>query len=365
MSKLFIVLFSLVFSLGAQAKGLSCHQAHLVEEHVAEVLTQKQSKKFMKATEPDRNSTLAARVEKKFALVTETSDRLLQRFKSGIELAIPGFKLLNRDAQVKGKRNVTWTAYSNRFKLVLADGRKLTAKIRVRKYGLIDIAKEVSKANFEVLEWMKDSSFFEFKIENPDYDNSVLKPRMLIKDADANLLLDPQITKLQIAEIFARTKSLNPKKTAEEQQTIDETIFYMLQAIRGLHKKGSLFQPEFETIYERVSYVIPVTAKDTGITYEIQITVDGDIIAYSILNQRSADIYEHSPEAVAVNEIKIPIPLIEQYIKTGQVDQIPGLAIVLDFISTLEFNSLKNFQSNSGKLFHLRREIKSLTESRQ
>jgi hypothetical protein len=321
-------------------------------------LNELQSAKVIKATEPSKKSTTSARAEIKFALVLENMQRILGNFKSRIEDQIKGFTLVDRVVPIGGKRNMTWTGYSNRFTLNYL-GKKLRAKIRVRKYGTIEADAEITKENLQVLENMKDKSYFEFKIEDPDHDQSVLKPRVLMFDSDANLLLNPNLRISELKEIELRTQKLNsPEKPGdiEAKEEIDQTIHYMLQAIQGLHEQGSLFQPEFETLYERVSYKVPLKNTTTGEEYDVQITLDADVIATSLLYNISAQSFKHEVEKILVTEVKIPIPLL-QYLKTKDYKEVPGLEAVAYLLQAIDYNSLKNFQGNSGKLFHLIRYV--------
>ncbi len=339
-----------------------------------EVLSKKQSKKMLESTVPEKKagSTTADRAEFKFTLTKESMLNKIRQFKKAIELEIANFTLVNRDVLTAGFKNVTYTAYSNRFKLTLKNGEKLTAKIRVRKYGLIANELEVSKENFNAIESMKDISFFEFKIENPDFDNSVLKPRMKIKDSDADALLNPNLTKDQYAEIRQRCIELNKMDSIEKQTTMEETITLMLAAIRGIHKKESFFAPEYETIYERVSYKIPLKDLETGKSYEVQITLDDDISATSVGLNYTTPMYSSQIEKVTVGEVKLPVPLLQLLSKGGNAadlqqlaktlrasdfERYPGLNAVMNLLQSLSFNGLKNFQENHGKLFHLRQSI--------
>lgn len=351
-------------------------------------LSEKQSDKFLDATVPEKESgsTTADRTEYKFTLVKETLSRKIKEFKKAIEAEIPGFILTNRDPITRGYRNVTLTTYSNRFKLKLSSGQKIVAKIRLRKYGLISKRKEVSVENFKPIEGMEDVSFLEFKIQNPEYENSVLKPRVKILDSDAEKLHDPNLSAYEYSEILQRTIALNPAKgktteeTSEAQKTINETAFLMLRAIRGLHKKDSPFNMEYQTLYERTSYKAPIKDAETGETYEVQITIDENISAQSISFDYSATSYTDAPDNIAVTEVKLPISLIEklvgekiphtpgerrkvgpnelrQLITLADYTKYPGLKPVMEFLKSLQFNNLNSFEENHGKLFHLRRGI--------
>lgn len=357
--KSFFYLFAALFIYQSQLLAANaCIDYFTVQAHEKEKLGNKVSTQFMKAAAVDSSSTTAARAEIKYTESKMVVDKLVADFKRKIEEEIPGYKLENRDAKTPGFRNITWTGYSNRFKLRFKDGKDLTAKIRVRKYGHIAESTTVAKENFKPLEWMNEVSFFEFKIENPEYANSVLKPRILIRDADADLLLNPNISKEDYAAILQRTIAVNTKKDPEAQRIASETATEMIEAIRLIHKKDNRFVPEFETLYERTSYVVPIIDPRTNNKVDIQITIDEDISTYSNLQQRYSTVYQ-TIDPVAVTEIKIPIPLLGVFkdAAAAQASGIPGMVTIYNFVQRLKFNSLKEFQENSGKLFHTRQNL--------
>lgn len=347
----------LAFSPSPQAQ-IICSELIALKKHQAEKLSRTVSESLLRATEPDQNSTTAARTEEKYTLSKDTFARLQQEFKQNIESALPAYQLTHRDAQKPGFKNITWTAYSNRFKLLLNDGRRITGKIRVRKYGFIADTETVTKNNFRPLESLKDISFFEFKIQNPDFENSVLKPRIQIYDQDANLLLDPHLTVEQRQAIKSRTLDLNIKKTPEQQVISDLTVEYMLLAIQSLHSHSNKFTPEFETLYERTSYVIPLIDPQTQARHEIQITIDENITTSSLLYNKDSKAYV-TIDPIVVAEVKIPIPLQKDFKDNdaAQASEIPGVAEVNTFLEKMRFHALKGFTSMKGKLFHNRQDL--------
>ncbi|MFZ3230799.1 MAG: hypothetical protein WA160_11390 [Pseudobdellovibrio sp.] len=362
----FLLLLVGSFSFCAQAQSLIRCEALFLSKSTFEArfnpekLNAEQAKAFLQSTDPDKNSgsTTGDRAEYKYTLTQETILRKISQLKDKIESEILGFKLVNRDLITAGFKNVTWTGYSNRLKLPLSTDTAIVAKIRVRKYGHVDDLKAVSKENFTAIESMKDVSYFEFKIENPDHDNSVLKPRVKILDADANALLNPKISSKDYKKIAQRCVNLNKMKTDQEQKTVNQTIVLMLKAISMLRSGGSYFAPEYETIYERISYKIPLKNIHTNQVYEVQITVDENITASSISFDFKSTIYNNKLEDLAVTEVKVPIDLL-QLLKSKDYDSVPGLKSIDDFLKILSFNNLKDFEENHGKLFHLRREIKN------
>lgn len=378
-----IVLVSSEAYAAVRCENLFLTQAEFDFQFKPVKLSTKQSDKFMDATVPEKESgsTTGDRTEYKYTLSKTVLLRKLKAFKKAIEEEIPGFILTNRDPLTSGYRNVTLTTYSNRFKLKLESGQRIIAKIRLRKYGLISNKKEVSAENFKPIEGMENVSFLEFKIQNPEYENSVLKPRIKILDTDAKALQNSELSAVEYAEIVQRAMALNVAKTEVEQKTVNQTVILMIRAIRGLHKKDSPFNMEYETLYERTSYKAPIKDLETNETYEIQITVDENISASSLSFDYAAKSYKNQPEKISVTEVKVPIALIEkltgdkiphtpgerrsvspeqirELLTAADYKKFPGLKPVMDFLQALQFNTLRSFEENHGKLFHLRQGIK-------
>lgn len=386
--KLLLLNIAIILISSNAYSAVRCENLFLTQKQFAalfnpEKLSVKQSQKMIDATIPEKESgsTTGDRTEYKFTLSKEVLSKKLKAFKNAIEAEVAGFILNNRDPVVKGFRNVTLTKYSKRFKLTLESGQKIVAKIRLRKYGLISNSEEVSVGNFNPIESMKDVSYLEFKIENPDYENSVLKPRIKIYDADAELLQNPNLKSDTYYEIAHRCMELNKTEDPAQQEITNKTVSLMLNAIHGLHKKGSQFKMEYVTLYERTSYKAPIQSQVNGETYEIQITIDENISASSLSFKYEASNYKNQPEEISVTEMKLSIPLIEKLIgdrianvpgkkravslenliallTPEDYQNFPGLKPVIEFLQTLQFNTLRSFEENHGKLFHLRKEIK-------
>jgi hypothetical protein len=355
---LVLVLFSVETFAAKKCEFLFMSRLEFDRGYNAIKLTVEQSEKFLQSTFPDqkRGSTTGDRAEYKFTLGKEALQNIFEQFKLTIEKRISGFQLANRDPITTGFRNVTLTKYSNRFKLKLASGQTITAKIRTRKYGFISEELQINKLNFKPIKNMQDVSFFEFKIENPQHENSVLKPRFMIKDDDAEALKNPKITAQDIKEIELRCIDLNKMKTDQEQSAQNETIRLMLNALLGLHEQGSVYKEEYETIYERISYKIPLKSKSTGEVYEVQMTFDENISVKSNYFDYLARIYENQDQTVSVAEVKVPLKLLQD-LNNQKFDQVLGLQEIAQFLKQLHLSHLFAFVENHGKLYHLRRDL--------
>lgn len=302
------------------------------------------------------DSTTGNRSESKYTITVDALGQITWQFKGRIEAALPGYKLVVRDPLREGYKNVTWTGYSNRYVAKAENGKDIIVKIRLRKYGHVANGLEITKDNFEVLSSLKTKSWLEFKIENPESEDAVVKPRVLINDADANLLLSALLTQEHFQEIKNRTKELNGNADPAIHSKNMETVDLMIQSILEIHKKGTRLEPESETLYERDSYKVPLKNKKTGQNFEVQMTVDRNVSVTDVATGYKAEIYKNAPVSVSVVEFKYQESL-RQLIAQGLIDDVPGLAEVLRFNEDVEGYSIRRNENNKGKLGHLRRDI--------
>ncbi len=306
--------------------------------------------------ETSSDSTTGNRSESKYTLTVGAFVQLLLQFKGKIETALPNYKLVVRDPLRDGYKNVTWTGYANRFLAKASSGKDIIVKIRLRKYGHVAESLEITKENFIVLDSLKEISWLELKIENPENESSVVKPRVLIHDSDANLLLSPELSKRDYQEIVERMQVLNKHEDAAVNAKNMESVRLMVKAIRRIHKEGSRLEPESETLYERDSYKVPLVNSKTGQTYEVQMTVDKNVTVTDVATQYRSAIYKQAPVSVAVVEFKYQESL-RQLMAAGLLVDVAGLQEIQNFDDNVEGYSIRRHEINKGKLGHLRRDI--------
>lgn len=361
-----VILFlgSIAFSSFAQANAKSNKCIHLFSVsqknslYDPTILSAAESKTFndTAAHEKKSGSTTGDRSELKFTTTEHSIELLTQLFKKNIEAALPGYTLSVRDEVRPGFKNVTWTTYSNRFQIIGPNGKPIIVKIRLRKYGWIAEGAEIHIDNFIVNPTMTDRAWLEFKIENDEVENSVIKPRVLVLDRDAQKLLDPNMTATELGDIWYRMEAINKGATESQTQTLNETIRLMLTSIAEITTHKSKFELQFETIYERASYKIPLKNTKTGERYEVQMTVDLNVSVTETRTGRKASSYSDTPIPVAVIEFKIPTSL-QAIIRSGNYDAVPGLKTILDHMKNVEGFSIRKFYNQKGKLGHLRIEL--------
>lgn len=254
------------------------------------------------------------------------------------------FPLSPRDIIKPGTKNVTVTEYLNVLKFDYR-GKELGVKIRNRKYGTIAVGLPMAIENIQIIPSMKDVSFLEFKIDHPKYDSSVLKPRGKQLDSDTKLTNTPQYVN-QFEAISERTAALNAKDPK-----VAETMSQMQFVLKRLHEEYIPLNLDSRTAYVRTSYVIIVRDPATNKEYEIQITVDEEILLYSYPHNKTVEAYK-SDKPLTVVEVKIPVEMVDLVTKTFKaniLESIPTLTSVDTFINDLTAAQAPGYESNKGK----------------
>ncbi len=254
------------------------------------------------------------------------------------------FLLNPRDIIQPGTKNVTLTEYLNVLKFDYR-GKELAVKIRLRKYGTINVGLPMALENIQIIPSMKDISFLEFKIDHPRYDSSVLKPRGKQLDSDTKLINTPQYVE-QFKAISDRAVAYNAKdlKSAEKMSK-------MQNVLKRLHEEGVPLNLDSRTMYVRTSYVILVRDPVANKEYEIQITVDEEIILYSYPHNKTVDAYK-ADKPLTVVELKIPVEMVDPVtkgFKAAMLGSMPTLASVQTFLSDLTAAQAPGYESNKGK----------------
>lgn len=324
----------------------------------ATVLSKKESDAVNRTAQHEKKvaSTTGDRAEYKFTTTLMTIQQLTEIFKKKIEADLPGYTLAARDKIKPGFKNITWTAYSNRFAVISPSGKVIILKVRLRKYGWIQNGVAISKENLELIPGMKDHSWLEFKIENDEIENSVIKPRVMISDADAQRLLDPKLTAFEFSQIQARMEQANLSQDPAQNSMTKETIRLMLGTFAEMKVHESKLIPQFETIYERASFKVPLKNSKTGELYEVQMTIDTNVSVIETATGKKAKAYSESPIPIAVIEFKIPTNL-GQLIKSGLTQEVPGLDTIIKYMAEVQGFSIRKFTVQLGKLGHLRIEL--------
>ncbi len=283
------------------------------------------------------NSTTGNRTEFKRTVLVEKLHQALGKLSKT-------FTLKPRDIIRPGTKNVTVTHYLNILKFDYK-GQELGVKIRFRKYGTIQENLPNTPENVMINPDMQDVSFLEFKIDHPDFDNSVLKPRGILLDSDLNMIGTPEFL-IQFEQILSRALSKNSKNAESA-----ETITKMQNLLKQLHIAGVPLKLDSRTIYERTSYALPAKNLDTKKEYEIQITIDEGILLYSYPHNKTVDAYK-SESPLTVVELKIPVEMVDSETKSFSpqvLNAIPQLKAIQTFLDDLTTNQAPGYEANKGK----------------
>lgn len=292
---------------------------------------------FLKAAESQRNSTTGNRSELKRTVPVESLKTSLQKLGQT-------FSLQARDSVAPGTKNVTVTEYLNILNFPF-DDKSLGVKIRFRKYGTIDQSLDNRIENVRVIPALQEVSWVEFKIDHPDFENSVLKPRALMRDADIAKIGTPAFTK-SFDQILDQTVRLNAKSQSGKQTALE-----IQKVLMELHAAQVPLKKDSQTIYERTSFAIPVENPIAGKVYEIQITIDEGILLFSYPHQMHIDAYK-SEKPLTVVEVKIPVEMLDsktQAFKEELLAQIPSLSAIQTFINDLTTAQAPGYTANKGK----------------
>jgi hypothetical protein len=328
-------LFFTLLSVSSQASELRCRYIFSPMDAV--------SKKIL-AFDSGSGDTTSLRQEDKYVLEFANIKAGLDQLQAHFGLAMK-----ERDASLPGQKNITVTEYLEPYSFSTGAEQGLKFKVRFRKYFVQDAQKPILDASMKPAEFVKESQFVEFKIDHPDFPSAVIKPRIVMSDADVVLLHSRESYLQNRTQMIARLGQMNPKKSEEIARFIDvfDVLFIEHQQIKLV--------PYLQTAYVRESYSVKVaSAKDPNVKLDIQLTVDHELDLTILENGQKVKAYKDS---AAVIEIKIPVHLAK--LSEKDIQEYPGLAEIKRFIEKMSDEHLPEYQKGSGKLYHAKRELLS------
>jgi hypothetical protein len=295
--------------------------------------------RIIKHMRSGKTDTTSLRQEKKYVVKAEELQKYLAQLESTY-----GSRFKNRDKPEPGTRNITATNYMKVVEYI-EDGRKLAAKVRFRKY-YTRLESDVSGRNLIVSPSLKDRSWLEIKIQHPDYDNVVVKPRLLFLDRDIAKLTKEDFFDHK-AGIQSRLLALNP----DGQKDIADFMEFFTQMYSSpqYRKEGMLARTE----YERTSYSIKMaTPSNPDQKIDVQITLDSAVQLTRFKDGKKFNAYDVDDTVV---EVKIPL----QYSQLSPADMqaIPELSHVKDFLIWLESNHVTKYPMNKGKMSKIEKKL--------
>lgn len=321
----FLILFSILIATSlAHSKDKMCKNLFHVDDRVSLSILPFQSGK---------QDTTSLRQEVKFVIKTE----VLKKYLDLLETTF-GERFKNRDKAPEGFANITSTRYMTVAKYI-QNAKKLSAKVRFRKYYTRDL-KDENWERLVVAKELADKSWLELKIQHPEYDNVVIKPRLLIYDKDIQFLITERYFDRKEA-ILNRLKELNPGKEKDIAQFAN--FFFALYTTPSMRVEN-LFA---KTDYERVSYSIKLFRKDVpDDKIDIQITLDENVHLRRLVDQR--DYSEAYGKDETVVEVKVPVSFAG--FTEANLQAIPELSEIKKFIEWLDQNHVPKYPKNKGKM---------------
>jgi hypothetical protein len=278
-------------------------------------------------------NTTSLRQEDKYVVAPAVVNQVLQDLAGN-----HGSQFQLRDKKNPGRKNVTLTQYALPIKLKIPGEKKISAKIRFRKYFDTDATFALGKAEMHPADIVKDRQFVEFKIDHPVYGNVVIKPRMIMLDSDATLLENKDTFNKNKTTILARTLEINPK-------TDPKVVQQFFSIFTDIYAENIPQLPKYaKTAYVRDSYSLMLKDRHDK-TVEIQLTIDQEI---NVENSRTGEVIRaYRPEDVVV-ELKVPLNYAA--LTPANLQEVPGLKDVVQLKNILSQNHIQSYAPGSGKL---------------
>ena len=324
-----IKLFALAFFLSstlALSKEVQCHLLFKSDDPVSQSLI---------AFQNGKQDTTSLRQEVKYVIKTKTLEAYLAQLQTAF-----GTKMTNRDKPAEGTKNITSTNYMTVVKYY-SGGKKLSAKVRFRKYFTRDTT-DIHWRNLKVSDELKTQSWLELKIQHPDYDNVVIKPRLKTYDTDLRWITSDNFFDHKEG-LTKRLYLLNPDKKDD----VDRFMNFLTEMNRTPSMRvENLFA---KTEYERVSYSLkmkpPADKNGKAKSFDVQITLDENIRLTRMRDQEKYNVYGNDETVI---EVKIPVAYSN--LSQQNIADIPELQNVKDFIVWLENHHENKYPMNKGKM---------------
>ena len=318
----FAIFAFLLFSKITLAKEAQCRFLFRTEDPVSLSLL---------AFQNGEQDTTSLRQEVKFVIKTKDLNERLGQLQS-----VFGDRMKNRDKPALGTKNITSTNYMTVVKY-FSGGKKLSAKVRFRKY-FTRLDEDVHWRRLKVSDELQSQSWLELKIQHPDYNNVVIKPRLKVLDSDMRWLTTDGFFDHKEG-LTKRLKILNPEKVAD----VDRFIDFLTQLNRTpAMRVENLFA---KTEYERVSYSIKLKPSGVEKGFDIQITLDENIKLTRLSDREKYNVYGNDETVI---EVKIPVTY--STLSSENIATVPELQNIKDLIAWLELKHELKYPMNKGKM---------------
>ncbi len=183
--------------------------------------------------------------------------------------------------------------------------------------------------------------FLELKVDHPQFENVVIKHRLLISDDDLKIVFNPDASKEELSGVYQRASQEKLNAALAK----DNLIEAMVEFVRASPLKDPAFAASYVTIrYERSAYQLRLPSV-TGDPVDVQITVDNRI---SLHDGHNGMALSHYPGSARVIEVKVPLKYSQ--FTDANLKEVPDLKIVQTLIEQLDARIITGFEPNSGKL---------------
>jgi hypothetical protein len=343
-----IVIFGVFLNISAALAGPIVYRCAHAHTPILDLRT----KNIVKMLEEAPTGPTDDRIEEKRVVRDTSASELVTQMEAS------GFVL--RDVPPSGKLNVTDTDYLPDHTYYL-NGQKLKFKIRFRKYGTVD--EKDPQGSWTPISSMRDKSTLEFKIEQPDLKASVKKRQLTVWDSDKMLLANPLAYPKSVEGIRKRLIELNPPTTKLSQKQVERLVDQAMFDFRLRYEEAqSLIASRKATVVSEdgssrllkdgvvvgldvnTRYVRNAFKRDLGNGYEVQITLDSQIMFYDY--QSKERFQRYAPNEV-VAEIKLPP--VYSVITPQMIAENPSLQQVKDVRDKLDTDHLPDYKKDSGK----------------
>ena len=245
-----------------------------------------------------------------------------------------GERFKNRDKPPEGYANITSTDYMTVGKY-FQNGKKLSSKVRFRKYYTRALS-DTAWRDIRVAPALADRSWLEIKIQHPEFENVVFKPRLQILDKDIQKLITATSYFDYREGIMQRLHQINPGKEVDIKKFTDyfDALFTSASRVENMYAR---------TAYERTSYSIKLKSGEKEI--DVQITLDQDIRLTRLRDQARFNVYGKDETVV---EVKIPLEFAK--LDAAAMAKFPELAEIKKFIARLDQRHVPKYPKNKGKM---------------
>lgn len=288
--------------------------------------------KAVRIFQKGETDTTSLRQEVKFVVKTADFENYLSVLENFFQ---ERFK--NRDKPAEGFANITSTRYMTIGKYI-QNGKQLSAKVRFRKYFTRALT-DTHWKNLVVAKALAGRSWLELKIQHPEFDNVVFKPRLLISDKDVEKLITEKYFDYKEG-ILKGLKELNVGKESDIEKFLG--YFDALYSTPAMKTENMLAQ----TQYERTSYSIKLRRPGRPQeVVDVQITLDQNIRLTRLKDGKKFNAYGADETVV---EVKVPL----EFAKMSEADllALPELAEIKKLIEMLDRKHVAIYPKNRGKM---------------